>query len=137
MLKPLQQLLSVPIPKLFLSNLLKFPEAPEDFKLDAESNKHRILQPRPAAFYHLCSMKNFRITVTNTNTNTDTNTDTNTGTNTDTNTVQIHIQIQIQIFCCRGEKIKCFTSQVAEAKQSHQFPATLLPWIQIQPISEI
>ena len=46
---------------MFLSNLLKFPEAPEDFKLDAESNKHRILQPRPAAFYHLCSAFNEKL----------------------------------------------------------------------------
>lgn len=39
------------IPKLFLSNLLKFPEAPEDFKLDAQSNKHRILQQRRFTIY--------------------------------------------------------------------------------------
>ena len=56
------------IPKLFLSNLLKFPWVPEDFKLDAESNKHRLLQQRTTAaapFYHSCSqlsMGNFRST---------------------------------------------------------------------------
>ena len=56
------------IPKLFLSNLLKFPRVPEDFKLDAESNKHRLLQQRTTAaalFYHSCSqlsMDNFHST---------------------------------------------------------------------------
>ena len=52
------------IPKLFLSNLLKFPRVPEDFKLDAESNKHRLLQQRTTAaapFYHSCPPVNGKL----------------------------------------------------------------------------